>query len=138
MDFPLARRGFAMSRLRLLAPLVLLTGLLLAGPARCADESRYSDGKCGAGELRHVNGIPVLIVEGTPEEIGRQTAVLTAKPAQRLLNFPREVLKREGAEAAWPLLLALAKSMEPQFRPAYLKELDAGAKEAKLDRDLLL
>ncbi len=127
-----------MSRYRPLAPWTLLGCVLLAAPARAADESVYSDGKSGAGELRHVNGVPVLIVQGTPEEIGTQTAALTAKPAQKLLDFPKELVKREGAEAAWPVLIALAKSMEPQFPPDYVKELDAGAKEAKLDRDLLL
>jgi hypothetical protein len=127
-----------MPRFCFIAPLVLLGCLLLTAQARSADESRYTDGKQGAGELKHVNGIPVLIVEGTPEEIGKQTAVLTAKPAQMLLNFPRELIKREGADAVWPLLIALAKGMEPQFPPDHLKELDAGAKEAKVDRDLLL
>jgi hypothetical protein len=127
-----------MSRLRLATPLVLLSCLLLAAPARAADESRYSDGKHGAGELKHVNGVPVLVVQGTPEEMGEQAAALTAKPAQKLLSFPRELIKREGAEAVWPLLIALARSMEPQFPPDYIKELDAGVKEAKLDRDLIL
>jgi isopenicillin-N N-acyltransferase-like protein len=127
-----------MSRSLSLAPLALLGCLLLTGPARAADESRYSDAKHGAGELKHVNGIPVLIVEGTHEEIGQQTAALTAKPARKLLDFPRELVKKEGAGAAWPLLMALAKSMEPQFPPDYVKELDAGVKEAKLDRDLLV
>jgi isopenicillin-N N-acyltransferase-like protein len=127
-----------MSRSLSFAPLALLGGLLLTGPARAADESRYSDGKAGAGELRHVNGIPVLIVEGTPDEIGKQTAALTAKAGAKLLNFPRELVKKQGAEAAWPILVALAKTMEPQFPPDYVKELDAGVKEAKVDRDLLL
>jgi hypothetical protein len=121
-----------------LAPLALLGCLLLTGPARAADESVYTDGKCGAGELKHVNGIPVLIVEGTPEEIGKQMAALTARPAKKLLDFPKELAKKEGAEAAWPILIALARSMEPQFPPDYVKELDAGVKEAKLDRDVLL
>jgi hypothetical protein len=126
-----------MSRLRF-APLLIVAGLLWPGLARAADDSRYTDGKCGAGELKHINGIPVLIVEGTPEEIGKQTAALTAKPAQKLINFPKEVVKREGAEAFWPLLIAAAKAMEPQFPPDYVKELDAAVKEAKVDRDLMV
>jgi hypothetical protein len=126
-----------MSLSRLVPPLLLLTGLLI-GPARAADESRYSDGKQGAGELKHVNGIPVLILEGTPEEMGKQTAILTAKPLQALLNFPREMVKREGLQAAWPVLVLTARGMEPQFPPDHLKELDAMVKEAKVDRDLAL
>jgi hypothetical protein len=127
-----------MSRLRFAAPLVLLACLVVAGPARCADESRYTDGKSGAAELKHVNGVPVLILEGTPEDMGKQTAALTAVPLQKLFNFPRELAKKEGAEALWPILIATAKSMEPQFPPEHLKELEAGAQGAKIDRDLAL
>src|SRR5262249_15889802 len=118
-----------MSRLRQASSLVLFACLLLAGTARSADESRYSDGKQGAGELKHVNGIPVLILEGTPEEMGKQAAALTARPTQKLLEFPRELVKKEKAELVWPLLLATAKGMEPQFPPDHLKELDAMVKE---------
>jgi isopenicillin-N N-acyltransferase like protein len=127
-----------MSRIRSLAPLMLLGGLLLTGPIRAADESRYSDGKQGAGELKHVNGIPILVLEGTPEEMGQQAAALTAKPLAAMLKFPRDLVKKEGAEAFWPLLTATAKGMEPQFPPDHLKELDALVKEAKVDRDLLI
>jgi hypothetical protein len=127
-----------MSRLRLATSLVLLSWLLLAVSARAADESRYSDGKHGAGELKHVKGIPVLLVQGTPEEMGEQAAALTAKPLQKLTAFPKELIRQAKAEAAWPLLLAAAKGMEPQFPPDHLKELDALVKESKIDRDLLL
>jgi isopenicillin-N N-acyltransferase like protein len=127
-----------MSRSPSLAPLALLGCLLLTGPARAADESRYTDGKQGAGELKHVNGIPVLILEGTPEEMGKQAATLTAKPLAKLLNFPRDLVKKEGMEALWPFIIATAKGMEPQFPPDHLKEMDAMVKVAKVDRDLAL
>src|SRR5262249_47284022 len=87
---------FPMSRLRLFAALVLLSFLLPAAPARAGDESPFPDGKHGAGELKHVNGVPVLVVQGTPEEMGQQAAALIAKPAQKLVNFPKELFKREG------------------------------------------
>jgi hypothetical protein len=127
-----------MSHFRPLAPLALLSCVLLAAPARAADESRYSDGKSGAGELKHVNGIPVLIVEGTPEDMGKQAGALVGKPLQKLVEFPRDLVKKEGMGALWPVLIATAKGMEPQFPPDHVKELDALAKEAKVDRDLLL
>src|SRR5215470_16400636 len=103
-----------MSRFRLASPVVLLACLMLAGQARSADQSGYTDGKEGAAELKHVNGVPVLTVQGTPEEMGKQTALLTAKALQKLFNFPKELVKKEGAEAFWPILIATAKSMEPQ------------------------
>jgi hypothetical protein len=127
-----------MSRTRLLTPLVLLACVLSAAPALAGDESRYSDGKHGAGELKHVNGVPVLVLQGTPEEMGEQAAALTAKPLQKLTAFPKELIKKEKVEWSWPLLLAVAKSMEPQFPPDHLKELNALAKQAKIDHDLLV
>ena len=47
--------------------------VLLALPALAADR-RFPEAKSGKGELKYVNGIPVLTVEGTPEEICRRVA----------------------------------------------------------------
>jgi hypothetical protein len=127
-----------MSRLRTVAPLLLLGCLLSAGHVCAADESRYSDGKEGAGELKHINGVPVLILEGTPEEMGKQTVALTGKPLEKLLNFPKDLVKHEKAEALWPLFVAAAKAMEPQFPADHLKEMDAGVTAARVDRNLPL
>jgi hypothetical protein len=116
----------------------LLAFVLTATPARAGDVSRYTDGKHGKGELRHVNGIPVMVLEGTPEEMGEQTAVLAADPLKRLFAFPREMVKRQGLEATWPFIVALAKSMEPNFPDDHRRELDALVKKTGVDRGLAL
>jgi hypothetical protein len=126
-----------MSRFRIATPLVLLACLMPA-PARSADESRYSDGKHGAGELKHVNGVPVLVLQGTPEEMGEQEATLLAKPMQTLLPYPKEMVTKMAGEAVWPVFVAIAKGMEAQFPEDHRKELDAMAKTSRLDRDLFL
>lgn len=127
-----------MTRLRFAPALALAYTLLLAALACAADDSRYGDARHGKGELKHVNGLPVLVLEGTPEEMGEDTAVLTKEALKKLLPFPKEMVKRENAEATWPLLVALARSMEPRFPPDHLKELDALAKKGGADRDLAL
>jgi len=127
-----------MLRLRFVPPLLVLGCLLLTGPGRSADESRYSDGKQGAGELKHIDGVPVLVLEGSPEDMGKQAALLIGKPLPKLLEFPRDLVKKRGAAWARPLLIDTAKGMEPQFPTDHLKELDALGKVAKVDRDLLL
>src|SRR5690349_5339223 len=126
-----------MSRPRLAAAL-LLCGLLLSAPARAADDSRYSDGRHGQGELKHVNGLPVLVLQGTPEEMGEQEGALLAGPLQKLLTYPRDLVTKTAGEAVWPVFVAIAKGMEPQFPPDYLKELDAAARASQLDRNLFL
>src|SRR5919202_1605195 len=109
-------------------PLVLLFLLSLSAWARAGEPFRYPEGKFGRAELRYVNGLPVLTVEGTPEEMGEQTAALTAKPAARLFNYPRDFLKAEGLSATGPALVLAWKSMLPRFPADYRRELEPGAK----------
>src|SRR5436190_1220366 len=51
-----------------------------------AEPFRYPEAKHGKGELKYVNGVPVLRVEGTPAEVGEQLGVLALKPAAGLFN----------------------------------------------------
>ena len=111
---------------------------LTANSARAADVSRYSDGTHGKGELRHVNGLPVLTVAGTPEEMGEQAAALTSEQTRFLLGFPREMVRRQRLDLLWPVLLAAGKSMEPAFPRDHLRELDAAVKRLGAERDLAI
>ena len=61
----------------------LLFGLvpwLGTGQAAGAEPFRYPEARFGKGELRYVNGLPVLTVAGTPEEMGEQVGKLAALP----------------------------------------------------------
>jgi len=124
-----------MSRSRLIC-LCLLLGL--APCARAAEPFRYPQGEHGKARLKYTNGLPVLVVEGTPEEIGRQLAALTAKPAERLTRYFKGLLKDQHLDLAWPLIVRLSRSMLPQFPPDHLKELEAAAQASGVDRDLLV
>ena len=60
----------------------------------CAQEPfHFPEGTQGAGELKYVNGVPLLVLEGTHEEIGKQMALLAVKPASRLLDYPNDLLQ---------------------------------------------
>ncbi len=118
--------------------LVLVACLVPLAPLRAADASRYSDGKYGKGELKHVNGVPVLLLEGTPEEIGEQAAALTERPLQRMMGFPRDLVRRERLDVLWPVFFAMGKSLEPGFPPDHLRELEALAKKGGVSRDLAI
>src|SRR5205823_12969305 len=111
---------------------------LVTAAARAEQPSPYEANRAGKGELKFISGLPVLLVEGTPEEIGEQVAELTKKPLHRLLEFPRQYLKRFGFESAWPALVQASKAMVPQFPPDHLRELEAAAKKAGIDRDLAI
>ena len=54
------------------------------------------------GELKYRNGLPVLTVEGTPEEIGEQIGVLAIKPGSGLPTYIRELFKARNLDQALP------------------------------------
>jgi isopenicillin-N N-acyltransferase like protein len=112
--------------------------LCLAGQSSAAEPFRYPDGRHGNGELKYVNGLPVLLVQGTPEEMAQQMATLTMKAAGRLFSYPKEFLRQEGMESTWPALVLIGKSMLGRFPDDYRRELEAGAKASGIDRDLMI
>jgi isopenicillin-N N-acyltransferase-like protein len=121
--------------------LAALVAALLAGGAalaRSAEEFRFREGRFEQGELRYRSGLPVLIVRGTPEQIGRQEAALTAKGAKGLLDYPRQMMRLFGQENRLGDLLRAAGRLLPQMPRDHLAELDAFAAQVGIDRDLLV
>jgi len=111
--------------------------LLCPALAQAEEPFRYPEGKHGKGELRYVNGLPVLSVRGTPEEIGEQAAILGGKSARKLFNYPRDVMREFSAGLAWPIVLQIGKTLVPQFPDDQRRELDSFAKQG-FDRDNLI
>jgi hypothetical protein len=126
-----------MSQVRYWLPL-FLTLASPAGLLQAADVFRYSNARHGKGELTHINGLPVLILQGTPEEMGEQAAVLTDRALRQLLPFPRELLRHQGLEFTWSVVLALSKSLESRIPLCYLREIDALVKKSGVERDLAI
>ena len=58
--------------------------MLAAGDASGAGPFRYRAGQHGQGELKYVNGVPVLVLRGSPKEMGEQAGVLAARQAKPL------------------------------------------------------
>ncbi|MGQ9605738.1 MAG: C45 family autoproteolytic acyltransferase/hydrolase [Thermogutta sp.] len=65
------------------------------GPARTCDK----------GELRYVEGVPVFILRGTPEERGRQEAALALNVAGGMLLAPRNLLELMNYPGGWDAFL---------------------------------
>jgi hypothetical protein len=101
-----------------------------------ADEPfRFPEASHGKGKLQYINDLPVLTVEGTPEEIGEQVGILAVKPAPQILNIFHEFLKVRGLEKAWPWLVKVSHLMAAQIPPDHVKEMEAAAKASGFDRD---
>ncbi|MER3416031.1 MAG: hypothetical protein C4297_07470 [Gemmataceae bacterium] len=110
---------------------------LAAGERQAASRFRYRETSWGKGALSYTGSIPVLRVEGTPEEIGAQVAHVAARHAPRLLHYPRDLLHALKLEPLWPTLVAAGKGLLERFPAEHRRELEAMA-QAGLDRDLLV
>jgi hypothetical protein len=117
---------------------LILSAVLVPTASRAAEPFRYPDQKHGRGELRHINGLPVLVVQGTPKEIGEQVAILGVKPAARLLDYPKDFLNRVYLGWTWPALVRQGKAMLKQFPPDHLAEMEAIATASGFDRDYVV
>jgi isopenicillin-N N-acyltransferase like protein len=115
-----------------LAPLVCL---LLPAIIQAKEPFRFPAAKSGKAELKYVNHVPVLIVEGDPADLGAGVGALALKPARRILDYPRQLLDSHGAGALWPAMLLAGKGMFRQFPDEYARELEAMHKAAGADRD---
>ena len=98
----------------------------------------YGEGRCGPAELKYIEELPVLFVEGHPAQLGRQSAKLVGTPARQLVEYPRRLLAEIGLADRFPRLVAQGQRLLPQFPPQHLAELEAFAHTAGLDRDLLV
>src|SRR5882724_10456906 len=126
-----------MTRIRFIAGWALLA--FLVPPAAAADKPfRYPEGKHGKGELKYVKGVPVLTVEGTPEEIGEQIGVLTIKPVGGFEKLFKEFLKFQQAEKVWPFLVKACTTLYKRMPADHVKEIDALARASGVDHDIFV
>lgn len=107
--------------------LTLVATLALLAPAR-AQPARFPAAKHGAGELRYVQGVPVLTVRGTPAEMGGQFGVLAVKNAPDLDGLHDRFLADVGMKDRYPLVVGLARQLLPNFPPHLRAEMEAAAK----------
>ncbi len=114
----------------------------IAWPVHAGEPFRFPEGTHGKAELRYRSGIPVLIVEGTPEEIGEQMAVLLGKSAARLLNYPKEVMSHfatpAGAAVMWPTFVKQGSQLLDNFPAAYRTEFETAVRVGGIDRESLM
>lgn len=96
----------------------------------------FAEGRDGAGELKYINDLPVLVVSGTPAEIGRQKAALTAEALKQLADYPRRLLERSERKDRLEKTLRMCKALAEQLPEDYREEMRAAAEVSGMDRDL--
>lgn len=122
----------------MLRRLLVLTAMLAAPCLATAQPFRYPEGKHGKGELRYIGGLPVLMVSGTPEDIGAASALLALKPAARFSTYPEELLRHYHVGFLLKPLIAAGEKMVEHFPSDYRRELEAMAKAGGADRERLV
>jgi hypothetical protein len=128
-----------MARLRFSLTMVVVVGLLHQVTLAAPQQPVYREASKEGGQLKYVNGIPMLIIEGTAEQIGAQESVLSIDAMRPLLELPRKILKGERAEMVfadklWPAMVAMARVSMDRAPLRYRRELEAGARSAKLSQ----
>ncbi len=116
-----------------LAPLWLAPLWAPVSTAALAQERVYPEARHGRGELRYLDGVPVAIFQGSPEEIGAQHAALVLQPGAKLLDYPQDFVAAGGREASWPLVVEASKSLWKQSPQRYQRELAALVENSQHD-----
>ena len=88
-------------------------------------------------ELRLIGKVPVAILSGSPEEIGRQHGQLLAGPGEAMVEFPMRFAERFGVEMFWPLVTQAGKTLMTQAPERHQRELAAIAAHSDLKSDQL-
>jgi isopenicillin-N N-acyltransferase like protein len=116
-----------------------LTLVVLAPVAARADEPKtFPAAKHGAGELKYVEKVPVLVVKGKPAEMGEQFGKLAVLNGPNLDALHKQFLKDAGQEKKWPLLSAMSAALKPSFPAHHTAEIESAAKHSDRELSLLL
>jgi isopenicillin-N N-acyltransferase like protein len=116
--------------------LLLAALLLTASTARGGQVRVFQEARSGNAELKYIDDLPVLTVSGTPEEIGRQKAELTAEVVRKLASYPRLLLERSSRKDRWPEYLEMGKALAQRLPADYREEMQAFADRSGIDRDM--
>ena len=117
--------------------LAIVCTLLIAGSLDAADPFCYPEAKSGTGELKTINGLPVLTVSGSPREMGEAVGVLAVKPAGKMTGYPEDLVKHYHLAPLWPFLVRAGKKMVEDFPADYRKEFESMTVASRVDRDRL-
>jgi isopenicillin-N N-acyltransferase like protein len=99
-----------------------------------ADARPFKEGKFEKGELRYINDLPVLIVAGTPEEMGRQKGALTGDVIPKIEEYPKRLLQYAKTDPEREKRLhAMAEALVPQIPADHRAEIRAFSKQTGME-----
>jgi len=124
-----------MPRERILIACLLLSALQCPAAHAVDPAFSYPTGTFGKGELRYIHGVPVLTVEGGPEDIGEAVGVLALHPAAKITSYADDLLQHYHAAFLRPSFISAGRKMVERFPEDYRQEFEALVRSAQVDRD---
>ena len=118
--------------------LMLAAWLGTAALAAAREPLEFEPARHGQGSLTMVGNVPVVVVRGTPEQMGEQLGALTAGPLADIAARQEAILSGFGLPARSPLLLSLGGVLATRIPPNHLAELKAVAKSSGVGYDFLV
>jgi isopenicillin-N N-acyltransferase like protein len=117
------------------SPIRCLLVLAILVPTSAAAEKRpFTEDKFEKGELRYINDLPVLIVAGSPEEMGRQKGALTGMVIPKIEEYPKRLMHYADTDPdREKKLRAMAEALVPQIPAEHRAEIRAFAQQTKLE-----
>lgn len=110
--------------------------VLLAALAACCFAESAARVASNASGLQTVDGVPVLVCEGTPDEIGRRIAGELGPRIHGTLRLPGRIF-RSGSAYSWDHFVETGRRLRPNLPPAHRDELAAVARYSGIDGDVL-
>jgi hypothetical protein len=100
---------------------------------------RYTEGTHGTGSLKYIGDVPVFTLQGTPEQMGEQMAVLGRESIPLMLETPKRIIQQFGLnyDLIRPIATGAAVAMIGHAPERYRAEMDAIAKNTNADPSLL-
>ncbi len=99
---------------------------------------RFPEGRLGRAELRYRNNLPVLCVEGGPQEIGAAVGELGVRAAPRMAGYPDDLLRHYWASWLRPALLWAGGRMVRRLEASYQEEFEAIVRSSGVQREALV
>lgn len=99
-------------------------------------EQPFQEAQAEGGELKIIQGIPVLFLAGDPEEMGKQQGELLIKALRPLCELPKAIVERDAwGGAAWPVIVGMGRGAMHRVPDRFRRELDAAAQHAKISKE---
>lgn len=112
---------------------VVLIATLFSGDRGFGQTRTFPTGQHGAGELRYIDGVPVLTLQGSPQEMGDQFGQLAVKGAPDLNGLLSRFLEDHKQTSRYPLLALLALKLKGNLPSHLVEELAAVAKAGEFE-----